>query len=58
MAGMLRGVGFDIEGAAVMEVGTGWRVDMPIGLYLCGARRMITCDLNRYLVKPLTLYTA
>jgi len=57
MAGMLRDVGFDLEGAAVMEVGTGWRVDMPIGLYLCGARRIVTCDLNRYLDKRLTLDT-
>jgi Methyltransferase domain len=57
MAGMLRNAGLDLEGAAVMEVGTGWRVDMPIGLYLCGARRIVTCDLNRYLDKRLTLDT-
>lgn len=57
MAERLRAVGFDIEGAAAMEVGTGWRVDMPIGLYLCGARRIITCDLNRYLTKHLALGT-
>jgi SAM-dependent methyltransferase len=57
MAGILRGVGFDVQDKTVMEVGTGWRVDMPIGFYLLGARRVITCDLNRYLVKRLTLDT-
>jgi len=57
MAALLRKTSFDIEGAAVMEVGTGWRVDMPIGFYLCGARRIITCDLNRYLDGPLALET-
>jgi SAM-dependent methyltransferase len=30
---------------------------MPIALYLCGARRIITCDLNRYLDKRLSLDT-
>ena len=57
MTGMLRGVGFDVQGATVMEVGTGWRVDVPIGFYRCGARKIITCDVNRYLVKRLTLDT-
>jgi SAM-dependent methyltransferase len=57
MTGMLRGVGFDVQDATVMEVGTGWRVDMPMGFYLCGARKIITCDLHRYLEKRLTLDT-
>lgn len=57
MAGLLRTVGYEVEGASMMEIGTGWRLDMPIGLYLCGARRIVTCDLNRYLVKQLALNT-
>jgi SAM-dependent methyltransferase len=57
MAQTLRGIGYGIEGAVVMEVGTGWRLDVPIGLYLCGARKIITCDLNRYLVNELALDT-
>lgn len=57
MAGMLLNAGFDLRGAVAMEVGTGWRVDIPIALYLCGVRRTITCDINRYLDKRLTLDT-
>jgi len=55
MLSMLREVGFTVEGAVVMEVGTGWRLDMPIALYLCGAEKVITFDINRYLVSSLTL---
>ena len=58
MASMLRDeASFDVSGATLMEVGTGWRVDMPLGFYLCGARRTITADLNRYLVEDLALGT-
>lgn len=58
MVSTLSEAGFDVEGAGVMEVGTGWRVDMPLGFYLCGARRIVTCDLNRYLDERLTLQSA
>jgi hypothetical protein len=44
-------LGFDLYGKRVLEVGTGWRVDMPIGLYLCGAKSVDTYDVHRYL-KP------
>jgi hypothetical protein len=44
-------LGFDLHGKRVLEVGTGWRVDMPIGLYLCGAKSVVTYDVHRYL-KP------
>lgn len=57
MAVLLRETGFQLENAAVMEVGTGWRVDMPVAFYLCGARRIVTCDLNRYLDNKLSLDT-
>jgi hypothetical protein len=51
LARELRELGFDLHGKRVLEVGTGWRVDMPIGLYLCGAKSVDTYDVHRYL-KP------
>jgi SAM-dependent methyltransferase len=41
--------GFDVRDKTVLEVGTGRMVDLPIGMWLCGAARVITVDLNRYL---------
>lgn len=41
--------GVAVEGARIFEVGTGWVPLMPIGYWLCGAREVVTCDLNRYL---------
>lgn len=46
-------VGFDIKGKTVLEVGTGHMVDLPTGLWLCGAERVITVDLNPYLSRSL-----
>lgn len=40
---------FSIEGKRVMEVGTGRRLDMPMGLYLLGASSVDTYDLHPYL---------
>lgn len=51
MAAQLQKHGFELAGKRVLEVGTGWRVDLPIALYLCGARSVITYDLRR-LLKP------
>jgi Methyltransferase domain len=51
----LREIGFALPGKRVMEVGTGQRLDMPLGLYLCGAARVDTFDLHRYLRKELVL---
>ncbi len=36
-------------GATFFEVGTGWRFNVPIACWLCGADRIVTVDLNRYL---------
>jgi SAM-dependent methyltransferase len=47
----LRELGFDLHGKRVLELGTGWRVDLPIGLFLCGAGSVATFDRHRYL-KP------
>lgn len=40
-----------VSGARVMEIGTGWGLDMPLGLFLCGVSSIKTYDLHRYL-KP------
>lgn len=37
------------DGATFFEVGTGWRLNMPIAFWLLGAGRVITVDLNPYL---------
>jgi SAM-dependent methyltransferase len=37
------------RGADFMEVGTGWRLNTPLACWLCGARRILTMDLNPYL---------
>lgn len=51
LAVCLRDAGMPVPGARVMEVGTGRGLDMPLGLYLCGAESIHTYDLHRYL-KP------
>jgi hypothetical protein len=40
-----------IESQTFLEIGTGRSVSLPIALWLCGASRVITVDLNPYL-KP------
>lgn len=45
--------GMDVTGKTVLEVGTGHMVDLPIGMWLCGAARVITVDLNPYLSRSL-----
>lgn len=37
------------EGQTFLEVGTGWGLSVPIGLWLSGASRIITVDINPYL---------
>jgi hypothetical protein len=51
LAVSMRDAGMPVPGARVMEVGTGRGVDMPLGLFLCGADSIETYDLHRYL-KP------
>lgn len=41
--------GRSIDGASILEVGTGWRLNVPIASWLCGADRITTVDLNRLL---------
>jgi hypothetical protein len=51
MVGHLRTAGVAIEGTRFLEVGTGWYPTFPFCLYLLGARRVETFDLNPHL-KP------
>ncbi len=51
LAGYLQDAGKTVDGARVMEIGTGRAIDMPIGFFLCGAASVVTFDLHRYL-KP------
>jgi SAM-dependent methyltransferase len=37
-----------MQGATVLEVGTGRRANLPLGLWLLGADRIVTVDLNPY----------
>jgi hypothetical protein len=45
--------GFDIRGKTVLEVGTGRMVDLPTGMWLAGAGRIVTVDANPYLSQKL-----
>jgi len=40
--------GVQLDSAHVMELGTGWVPAMAFGFYLCGAKKVSTYDLNRY----------
>lgn len=57
IAGELRELGFSLEGKRVMEVGSGRRLDMPIGFYLLGAASIATFDLHRYQKDSLVMAT-
>jgi SAM-dependent methyltransferase len=41
--------GCSMADATVVEIGTGWRLNVPLALWLMGARRVVTVDLYRYL---------
>jgi len=47
--------GRNIEGATCLEVGTGYSLSMPLGLWLCGAERIISVDVNPYLNEKLSI---
>ena len=51
----LKLAGHEVSGARIMEVGTGRRMDIPLGFYLAGAANIITVDLNRYLSGELVM---
>ncbi|MCG8457156.1 MAG: class I SAM-dependent methyltransferase [Holophagales bacterium] len=45
-----------VEGATVVEVGTGWVPIVPLGFWICGAREVVSYDLHRFLSPPLVHY--
>jgi len=47
--------GLGVSGATAVEVGTGWRINVPIALWLCGVSRIHSVDKNRYLRLGLVL---
>jgi len=49
MAQRLEAHGCSLVGGTVFELGTGWRLNVPLGLWLLGARRVVTVDIHRYL---------
>src|SRR5215510_10633660 len=49
LANWLRKKGFEIQDRVFLEVGTGHLPIIPIGLFLSGARSVITMDLHRRL---------
>jgi SAM-dependent methyltransferase len=49
MASWIEEAGGAVEGKSFLEVGTGRTVDLPSGLWLCGAGHVTTVDLNPYL---------
>jgi hypothetical protein len=52
---LLQKAGRPVEGARVFEVGTGRRIDMPLGLFLAGAKSVTTVDLHCYLKPELVM---
>jgi SAM-dependent methyltransferase len=49
MVGHLRNAGVVFADSHFFEIGTGWYPTFPFALYLAGARRVTTYDLNRHL---------
>lgn len=41
-------VNFSIQGKRVLEVGSGRAPILPLSLWLHGASKVVTCDINRY----------
>jgi hypothetical protein len=49
--------GADPKGMVCLEIGTGWHPFLPSIMYLCGARRIISLDVNAWLTRAYTLET-
>jgi len=50
----LQQVGFELDGANLIEIGTGWYPTLPICFSLVGANRVLTYDITRHLDAGLT----
>jgi SAM-dependent methyltransferase len=49
LASWMHEAGRQVDGACFLEIGTGRQLSLPTALWLLGAERTITVDLNRYL---------
>ncbi len=58
MMGHLRTAGARVKGGTLLEMGTGWYPTFPLCLYLAGAERVYTVDLNRHLRPEMTVALA
>jgi SAM-dependent methyltransferase len=58
MMGHLARAGAAPAGRTLLEMGTGWYPTFPFCLWLAGASRVVTLDLNRHLDRALTLKLA
>ena len=47
--GLLRHAGVSVEGAAVLEIGTGWFPFVPVMAHLLGAAEVVTVDIHPWL---------
>ena len=50
---LIEGQGGSIEGATVLEIGTGRRLTLPVILWLMGAEQVISVDLHRYVKRAI-----
>lgn len=51
----VEGAGRSVVGGRFLEIGTGRNVTLPLALWLWGARRVVTVDLNTYLSNALVM---
>ncbi|HTK76174.1 MAG TPA: methyltransferase domain-containing protein [Gemmataceae bacterium] len=49
---LLREAGFEVRGATVIEIGTGWRPIIPLLFSLSGAARLVSVDTQRLMDGP------
>ncbi len=49
----LKESGYSIDGRTIFEVGTGRTLNLPIAMWLCGASKVVTHDVNPYLKSEL-----
>lgn len=57
IAERIAGQGQSLTSKTCLEIGTGWALNLPIALWLCGAARIITIDINPYIKPELVLAT-
>ena len=58
MMGHLQSARARVDGGTLLEMGTGWYPTFPLCLYLAGAARVYTVDLNRLLRTEMTIALA